>query len=57
MCRDGDIRLRGGLTSGNVEICHHERWLTLCKSSIESSEDAIAMVICRQLGFAATGKD
>ena len=55
MCRDGDVQLQGGLTSGNVEICRHERWITLCKSNIESSEDVIAMVICRQLGFVATG--
>lgn len=48
-CTDGDIRLQGGnATQGIVEVCHGNKWRTICNSRFGTNE---AKVICRQLGF------
>ena len=56
VCRQGDIRLRGGVnsSSGRVELCSENTWGTVCHGSWDGSE---AMVVCKQLGFVAQGKE
>ena len=54
-CSHGQLRLVGGSSEneGRVEICYQNRWGTICDNGW-SSEDA--KVVCRQLGFQATGE-
>ncbi len=53
-CSNGDIRLVDGLisTEGRVEVCMDGRWTGICDSSWNYQD---AFVVCRQLGYPATG--
>ena len=53
-CAHGDIRLTGGSSKyeGTVEICVNNLWGTVCDSSWNTND---ARVVCRQLGYLATG--
>ena len=53
-CTHGNIRLAGGLgpTEGRVEVCVQGRWSGVCGSSWRDQD---AFVVCRQLGYPATG--
>ena len=53
-CTHGNIRLAGGLgpTEGRVEMCVQGRWTGVCHSSWNNQD---AFVVCRQLGYPATG--
>ena len=53
-CTDNDIRLVGGLepTEGRVEVCVQGRWSGVCRSSWGDQD---AFVVCRQMGYPATG--
>ncbi len=53
-CSNGDIRLVDGLisTEGRVEVCMNGGWTGICDSSWNYQD---AFVVCRQLGYPATG--
>ena len=53
-CSTGDIRLAGGNipNEGRIEICMNNEWGTVCDDSWGSAD---ATVVCRQLGYTATG--
>jgi hypothetical protein len=48
-CTDGDVRLVGGVNSGEgrVEICINHAWGTICDELFQTAE---AKVVCQQLG-------
>ena len=49
------MRLRGGVVpeAGTVEYCNGRTWQAVCDSNWDGKAST---VICRQLGFPATGK-
>ena len=53
-CTQGNLQLAGGQSSneGRVEICINGVWGTVCDGGWDSSD---ATVVCRQLGFPASG--
>lgn len=53
-CTSGDIRLVEGSTEleGRVEICLNNMWSTVCDDGWENVD---AGIVCRQLGYSATG--
>ena len=55
-CSSGDVRLVGGEreSEGRVEICVEGFWGTVCDSGWSQRE---AVVVCRQSGFGARGKN
>ncbi len=54
-CTEGEVRLADGATNleGRVEICFNNEWGTVCDEMWDTTD---AVVVCRQLGFALTGK-
>ncbi len=54
-CPEGGIRLIQGITAleGRVEICHSNRWGTVCDNGWERSDTKVA---CRQLGLSSAGR-
>ena len=53
LCPQGAIRLtRSSATSGRVEMCEFNRWITLCSNSWDNND---ATVVCRELGYSAAG--
>jgi len=55
-CTDGDVRLVGGSTTfeGRVELCINHAWGTVCDNSWSTND---GNVVCRQLGYQATGTE
>ena len=53
-CTHGNVRLAGGLelTEGRVEVCVQGKWTGVCDSYWNYQD---AFVVCRQLGYPATG--
>ena len=47
-CKDGDVRLQGGLdpSNGRVEVCQFGMWVAVCS---DEWDDIDASVVCRQL--------
>ena len=54
-CTQGEVRLIGGANNleGRVEICLNNEWGTVCDEMWDVTD---ATVVCRQLGFAITGR-
>ena len=52
----GTVRLIDGLIpeEGTVEVCVNSVWSSVCDSSWDYKD---AFVVCRQLGYPATGED
>ena len=52
----GTVRLIGGLIpeEGTVEVCMDAVWSSVCDSSWDYKD---AFVVCRQLGYPATGEE
>ena len=56
-CINDAVRLTDGLiaTEGTVEVCYNGGWTTVCSDSNWGYQEAF--VVCRQLGYPATGMD
>ena len=54
VCEVGAIRIinGGSLLKGNVDVCYNNVWGTVCGNGWNNPA---AQVVCRQLGFPATG--
>ena len=52
----GTVRLIGGLIpeEGTVEVCMNAVWSSVCDNSWDYND---VFVVCRQLGYPATGED
>ena len=52
----GTVRLIGGLIpeEGTVEVCMNAVWRSVCQTYWDYKD---AFVVCRQLGYPATGED
>ena len=52
----GTVRLVGGQIpeEGNVEVCVNRMWSSVCYHQWDYKD---AFVVCRQLGYPATGED
>ena len=52
----GTVRLIGGLIpqEGTVQVCMNGMWSSVCDWSWDYKD---AFVVCRQLGYPATGED
>ena len=53
-CEEGDIQLINGTNTheGIVNICESNEWRRICTNNWDNAD---ARVVCRQLGFPATG--
>ena len=54
-CTNGDLRLNGAgfsSTQGRVELCHINKWGTICDDSWGSAD---AQVACKQLKYSSHG--
>ena len=54
-CHEGEVRLQDGPSPlrGRVELCKNNTWGTVCDDGWNRMS---AKVVCRQLGYSATGK-
>ena len=53
-CEEGDLRVVGGTAnSGRVEVCILEQWQSPCVREWIAEN---TRVVCRQLGYASSGK-
>ena len=51
-CKDGDLRLVGGVSEGRLEVCFNKRWGTIDGHGWTHTDTEVA---CKQLGYSAQG--
>ena len=51
-CKDGDLRLVGGVSEGRLEVCFNKRWGTIDGHRWTYTDTEVA---CKQLGYSAQG--